>query len=84
MIKFMDGIVEAVEEFANAGVENLIIILGVVAKVVILLTAPVWILPYKMIRDIAQDIKINGGKCENPDCDRCPFPPCEEREGGND
>lgn len=82
MIKFMDGIVEAVEEFANAGVENLIIILGVVAKVVILLTAPVWILPYKLIRDIMQDN--NGGECESPDCDRCPFPPCGEREGGND
>lgn len=82
MIKFMDGIVEAVEEFANEGVENLIIILGVVAKVVILLTAPVWILPYKLIRDIMQDT--NSGKCENQDCERCPFLLCEEREGGND
>lgn len=82
MIKFMDGIVEAVEEFANEGVENLIIILGVVAKAVILLTAPVWILPYKLIRNIMQDT--NGGKCENQDCERCHFPLCEEREGGND
>lgn len=82
MIEFMDGIVEAVEEFANASVENLIIILGVVAKVVILLTAPAWILPYKLIRDIMRDT--NGGKCESPDCERCPFPPCEESGGGND
>lgn len=79
MIEFMDEIVEAVEEFANAGVENLIIILGVVAKVVIFLTTPVWILPYKLIRDIMRDT--NGGKCESPACERCPFPPCEEREG---
>ena len=86
MIEFMDGIVEAVEEFANASVENLIIIMGVVARVVakavILFTAPAWILPYKLIRDIMRDT--NGGKCENPDCERCPFPPCEERGGGND
>lgn len=79
MIDFMDEIVEAVEEFANASVENMIIILGVVAKGAILITAPVWILPYKLIRDIMQDN--NGGKCENPDCENCPFPPCGERGG---
>lgn len=82
MIKFMDGIVEAVEEFANAGAENMIIILGVLAKIIILITAPVWILPYKLIRDIMRDT--NGGKCESPDCERCPFPPCQKGEGGND
>ena len=77
MIDFMDEIVEAVEEYANASVENAIIILGVVAKGIILLTAPAWILPYKLIRDIMRDN--NGGKCENQDCENCPFPPCGER-----
>ncbi len=23
----------------------------------------------------------NGGKCEKPDCDSCPFPPCQKGEG---
>lgn len=54
MLDFMDGIVEAVEEFAA-------FVLVVLAKWVILLTAPVWILPYKLLRDR------KGGKCENPD-----------------
>lgn len=79
MIDFMDEIVEAVEEFVSASVENAIIILGVVAKGAILLTAPAWILPYKLIRDIMRDT--NGGKCESPDCENCPFPPCGERSG---
>ena len=78
MIEFMDGIVEAVEQFVEGVGENALIILGILVKIVTLITAPVWILPYKLIRDIAQDK--NGGKCESPDCDRCPFPPCEERE----
>ena len=60
MLDFMDGIVEAVEEFAD------------------LFTTPVWILPYKLLRDR------NGGKCENPDCNSCPFPPCEKGEAEND
>lgn len=80
MIEFMDTIVEAVEQFIEQMGENAIIILGFLAKVVILLTVPAWILPYKLIRDIMQDT--NGGKCESPDCERCPFPPCEESEGG--
>lgn len=82
MIKFMDEITEAVEQFLEGIGENALIILGILAKIVILITTPVWILPYKLIRDIAQDS--SGGKCESQDCDRCPFPPCEEREGGND
>jgi hypothetical protein len=71
MLDFMDGIVEAVEEFAA-------FVLVVLAKWVILLTAPVWILPYKLLRDR------KGGKCENPDCNSCPFPPCEKGEAEND
>lgn len=79
MIKFMDEITEAVEEFANAGAEILIFVLGVLAKIAILLTTPVWILPYMFIRDMLRDN--NGGKCESPECDSCPFPPCQKGEG---
>lgn len=82
MIKFMDEIVEAVEQFVEGVGENTLIILGILAKIVVLITAPVWILPYKLIWDIAQDS--GGGKCESPDCDSCPFPPCGKGEGGND
>lgn len=52
---------------------------GVLAKAFILITTPVWILPYILIRDILRDN--NGGKCEKPDCDSCPFPPCQKGEG---
>lgn len=82
MIKFMDGIVEAVEEFARAGAECMVFIFEVLAKWFIIITTPVWILPYKLIRDIVQDR--NGGKCESPDCDSCPFPPCQKGAGGHD
>lgn len=50
MIEFMDGIVEAVKQFVEGVGENALIILGVLAKMVILLTTPVWILPYMAIR----------------------------------
>lgn len=78
MLDFMDGIVEAVEEFAETTTELAAWILVILAKWVILFTAPVWILPYKLLRDR------NGGKCENPDCNSCPFPPCEKGKAEND
>lgn len=78
MLDFMDDIVESVEEFARAAVAVAIWLLITTVKAAILLTAPVWILPYKLLRDR------NGGKCENPDCDSCPFPPCEKGEAEND
>ncbi len=55
MIEFMDGIVDAVEQFVEGVGENTLIILGILAKIVILITTPVWILPYKMLRYIVQD-----------------------------
>ena len=82
MIRFMDEIVEAVEQFVEGVGENALIILGIFAKIMIFITAPVWILPYKLIRDIVQDR--NGGKCESPDCDSCPFPPCRKGESRHD
>lgn len=50
VIEFMDEIVEAVEEFGREAVEEIGAVLFIVAKVVVLITAPVWILPYKLIR----------------------------------
>ena len=78
MLDFMDGIVEAVEEFAEGAAEFAAFLLAVLVKWVILFTTPVWILPYKLLRDR------NGGKRENPDCNSCPFPPCEKGEAEND
>ena len=52
MIKFMDEIVEAVEQFVEGVGENALIILEILAKTVIILTTPVWILPYKAIRAV--------------------------------
>lgn len=78
----MDEIVEAVKEFAKAGVDNAAAILLIAVKIVILLTAPAWILPYAFLRDMQRNN--DGGCCENPECDSCPFPPCEKGEIGND
>lgn len=78
MLDFMDDIVESVEEFAGAAVVFAIWLLITTVKAAILITAPVWILPYKLLRDR------NGGKCEKPDCKSCPFPLCEKGEAEND
>ena len=54
MIEFMDGIVEAVEQFVQGLVENALIILEILVKIVILITAPIWMLPYKIIRKMQE------------------------------
>lgn len=79
MIKFMDEITEAIKQYTECVAEIAVYILGLLAKAFILITTPVWILPYMFIRDILRDN--NGGKCEKPDCDSCPFPPCQKGEG---
>lgn len=64
MIKFMDEITEALTGALKAYIEwageIVIYILGLLIKGIILLSTPVWILPYMLIRDIQRDI--NGGK----------------------
>lgn len=45
---------------------------AVFIKAAILITTPIWILPYVILRDR------NGGECEKQDCENCPFPPCEK------
>lgn len=83
MIEFMDDIAEAVKEFTTETVQEVAAwILITAVKGVILLTTPAWILPYMFLRDIMRDR--NGGSCENPECDNCPFPPCEKGEARND
>ena len=83
MIKFMDEITEAltgaIKQYTECVAEIAVYILGLLAKAFILITTPVWILPYMLIRDMLRDN--NGGKCESPDCDSCPFPPCQKGEG---
>lgn len=78
MIKFMDEITEAIKQYTECVAEMAVYILGLLAKAFILITTPVWILPYILIRDILRDN--NGGKCESPDCGCCPFPPCQKGE----
>lgn len=46
MFEFMDGIVDAVEEFGQVAV---FVMIGT-AKVALIITAPVWILPYVIWR----------------------------------
>lgn len=58
MIKFMDEIAEtiigAVRTYAEWYREIAIYILGLLAKAFILVTTPVWLLPYMLIRDIVR------------------------------
>lgn len=46
MFEFMDGIVDALEEFVQAAVFVMICI----AKLALIITAPVWALPYTIWR----------------------------------
>lgn len=46
MFEFMDDVVDAVEEFGQAAVFVMIC----TAKAVLIITAPVWILPYAIWR----------------------------------
>lgn len=50
MFEYMDGIVNAVEEFGQAAVDIAVYMLICVAKAVLIITAPVWILPYAIWR----------------------------------
>ncbi len=52
MIKFMDEITEAVWQFIEGVGENALIILKILAKIAVFITVPIWIIPYKLIRNI--------------------------------
>lgn len=74
MFEYMDEIVEGLQGFWESVEEWAEAILLFFIKATILITTPIWILPYVILRDR------NGGKCENQDCENCPFPPCEKGE----
>lgn len=50
MFEYMDGIVNAVEESGQAAVDIAVYMLICVAKLALIITVPVWLLPYKMWR----------------------------------
>ena len=68
MFEYMDEIVEGLQGFWESVEEWAAAILLFFIKATILITTPIW------MRDR------NGGKCENQDCENCPFPPCEKGE----
>ena len=74
MFEYMDEIVESLKGFTESAAEYGAEILLFFIKAVILITTPIWILPYVILRDR------NGGECKKQDCENCPFPPCEKGE----
>ena len=72
MFEYMDEIVESLQGFAESAGEWVAATLVFFIKAGILITTPIWVLPYVILRDR------NGGKFEKQDCENCPFPPCEK------
>ena len=50
MFEFMDGVVDAVEEFGQAAVDIAAYVTICTAKLALIITAPVWVLPYTIWR----------------------------------
>ena len=50
MLEFMDCIVEAVEEFGKSATDVAAFLLICVTKLALIITAPVWALPYTIWR----------------------------------
>lgn len=50
MFEFMGGVVDALEETGKAVVDGAVYCLICTAKAVLIITAPVWILPYAIWR----------------------------------
>ena len=46
MFEFMDGVVDALEETGKVVVDGVVYCLICVAKLALIITAPVWVLPY--------------------------------------
>ena len=89
MFDFMDEIVEIVEKLPEAAGEVAEYLAVLLIKAALVITAPAWVLPYKAWRRWQQAGQISHLEepqkiphCENPDCENCPFPPCEKRGGG--
>ena len=50
MFEFMDGIVDALEEIVQVAVDIAVFVIICIAKAVLIITAPVWVLPYAIWR----------------------------------
>lgn len=50
MFEFMDGIVDALEEFVQVAVDIAVFVMICIAKAVLIITEPVWVLPYAIWR----------------------------------
>lgn len=50
MFEFMDSVVDAVGEFGQAAVDIAVYVMICTAKLALIITAPVWILPYTIWR----------------------------------
>ena len=88
MFDFMDEIVEIVEKLPEAAGKVAEYLAVLLIKAALVITAPAWVLPYKAWRSWQQAGQISHLEepqkiphCENPDCENCPFPPCEKRGG---
>ena len=58
MFEYMDGIVDAVKELGQAAVDVAVFVTICTAKAVLIITAPVWILPYAIWRkDVSSEIQ---------------------------
>ena len=62
MFEYMDGIVDAVEEIGQAAVDVAVFVTICTAKAVLIITAPVWILPYVIWRKGRKQGNTDSGK----------------------
>lgn len=62
MFEYMDGIVDAVEEIGQAAVDVAVFVTICTAKAVLIITAPVWILPYEIWRKGRKQWNTDSGK----------------------
>lgn len=61
MFEFMDGVVDALEETGKVVVDGVVYCLICVAKLALIITAPVWVLPYTIWRKGRNGL--NGSQC---------------------
>lgn len=62
MFEYMDGIVDAVKELGQAAVDVAVFVTICTAKAVLIITAPVWILPYAIWRKGRKQRNTDSGK----------------------
>lgn len=57
MFEFMDGVVDVLEELGQAAVDGAVYCLICVVKLALIITAPVWALPYAIWRGVSSEIQ---------------------------